>query len=71
MELSYRPFDADNHYYETLDSFTRLPRQVDGSPRCADPPRRQTRYVVVGGKINRFIPNPDLRSRDRSGMAPS
>ena len=23
MELDFRPFDADNHYYEPLDAFTR------------------------------------------------
>ena len=23
MSMEYRPFDADNHYYETLDAFTR------------------------------------------------
>ena len=23
VELDYRPFDADNHYYEALDCFTR------------------------------------------------
>ena len=23
MSIEYRPFDADNHYYEALDAFTR------------------------------------------------
>ena len=23
MQLDFRPFDADNHYYEPLDAFTR------------------------------------------------
>lgn len=60
MDLGYRPFDADNHYYESLDAFTRyqdksmsrrgvqIVRSLDG---------RRT-YVVVADRINRFIPNP-------------
>ena len=53
-----RAFDADNHYYEAEDAFIRHvdPKmrgrcmrwaQVDGKTR-----------LLVGGKINRFIPNP-------------
>ncbi len=57
-ELGFRPFDADNHYYEAEDAFTRHidPKmrkrcvqwaEVDGKKR-----------LLVGGKINKFIPNP-------------
>ncbi len=28
MELDFRPFDADNHYYEPLDAFTRYQDQA-------------------------------------------
>ena len=56
--LPFRFFDCDNHYYEALDAFTRHLEpgygkrtmqwaQVDGKTR-----------LLVGGKINRFIPNP-------------
>jgi predicted TIM-barrel fold metal-dependent hydrolase len=56
--LPFRFFDCDNHYYEATDAFTRhLERgwakrtmqwaQIDGRTR-----------LLVGGKINRFIPNP-------------
>jgi predicted TIM-barrel fold metal-dependent hydrolase len=53
-----RPVDADNHYYEPLDAFT---RHLDAQFR-----HRGVRVVqdgthtelLVGGKLNRFIPNP-------------
>ncbi|MDT3440671.1 MULTISPECIES: amidohydrolase family protein [unclassified Pseudofrankia] len=53
-----RPVDADNHYYETLDAFT---RHLDRKFR-----HRGVRVVqdgrhvemVMGGKVNNFIPNP-------------
>ena len=57
-ELSFRFFDCDNHYYEARDAFTRYIEpefrkrtmqwaQLDGRTR-----------LLVGGKVNRFIPNP-------------
>ncbi|MQY29120.1 amidohydrolase family protein [Nocardia aurantia] len=57
-ELPFRYFDCDNHYYEALDAFTRHLEpeyrkramqwaQVDGKQR-----------LLVGGRINKFIPNP-------------
>src|SRR5919109_4446756 len=54
----FRPFDADNHYYETVDAFTRhLDRRfrrrgvqvVQASGRT---------MILIGEKVNRFIPNP-------------
>jgi len=57
-ELPFRFFDCDNHYYEAMDAFTRHLEpeyrkrtmqwaQIEGKTR-----------LLVGGKINRFIPNP-------------
>jgi predicted TIM-barrel fold metal-dependent hydrolase len=57
-QLDFQIFDADNHYYEATDAFTRhiepaFARRcmqwavIDGKKR-----------LLVGGKINRFIPNP-------------
>jgi predicted TIM-barrel fold metal-dependent hydrolase len=57
-ELPFQFFDCDNHYYEALDAFTRHIEpafrkramqwvQLDGRTR-----------LLVGGKINKFIPNP-------------
>jgi predicted TIM-barrel fold metal-dependent hydrolase len=56
--LDFPIFDADNHYYEATDAFTRhLDKSmrkrtmqwatIDGRPR-----------LLVAGAINRFIPNP-------------
>ena len=56
--LPFQFFDCDNHYYEATDAFTRyLERgwakrtmqwaQIDGRTR-----------LLVGGRVNRFIPNP-------------
>jgi len=60
-------FDADNHYYEALDSFT---RHMD--PRLA---KRAIQWVEVNGKtrlmvcgkLNRFIPNPTFDPIARPG----
>lgn len=57
-DLDFRFFDCDNHFYEAKDAFTRHldPQfrkrgmqwvQMDGRER-----------LLVGGKLNRFIPNP-------------
>ena len=57
-ELPFRFFDCDNHYYEAMDAFTRHIEpayrkramqwaQIDGRTR-----------LLVGGKVNKFIPNP-------------
>src|SRR5665213_1226646 len=58
MADELRPVDADNHYYESLDAFT---RHLDRAFR-----HRGVRVVrdgshvevLIGGKLNRFIPNP-------------
>lgn len=53
-----RPIDADNHYYEPLDALTRYQDKSMGN-RGAQILRDGKRvYVVLGGKVNRFIPNP-------------
>ena len=53
-----RPFDADNHYYETLDSFTRHldPAFADRGVKPVQDGKRVK--VLMGGKVNTFIPNP-------------
>ncbi len=66
-DLGFQAFDADNHYYEALDAFTRHidPRmakravqwaQIEGKPR-----------LIVCGKICRFIPNPTFDPVARPG----
>jgi len=57
-DLGFKAFDADHHYYEAEDAFIRhvdrrMQRrcmqwaEVDGKKR-----------LLVGGRVNRFIPNP-------------
>jgi predicted TIM-barrel fold metal-dependent hydrolase len=56
--MDARPIDADNHYYETLDAFTRhLPKEFRdrGVKPVQDGKRVQ---LLIGGTVNRFIPNP-------------
>lgn len=58
MELPFPAIDADNHYYETMDAFT---RHLDPKFR-----RRGVQLVqsgkrvqmLIGERVNRFIPNP-------------
>jgi predicted TIM-barrel fold metal-dependent hydrolase len=53
-----RPIDADNHYYEPLDAFTRhLDREFRGRGVRVVQDGSHTE-LVIGGKLNRFIPNP-------------
>ena len=56
--IDFPSFDADNHYYEAEDAFI---RHLDPSmrKRCMqwaeiDGKKR----LLVGGRVNRFIPNP-------------
>jgi predicted TIM-barrel fold metal-dependent hydrolase len=62
-----RAFDADNHYYEAMDAFTRYMEPefakrtmqwatVDGKTR-----------LLVGGKINRFLGNPTFSTLSAPG----
>jgi predicted TIM-barrel fold metal-dependent hydrolase len=56
--VDFAAFDADNHYYEATDAFT---RHVD--PAFAKRTMQWAQVngklrLLVGGRINRFIPNP-------------
>ena len=56
--VEYVTFDADNHYYEATDAYTRHidPAMAKRAMQWAEIDGR--RRLLVGGKINRFIPNP-------------
>jgi len=58
MDTDVRPVDADNHYYETLDAFTRhLDKRF--RERGVKPVQDGKRVkILIGGKVNGFIPNP-------------
>jgi predicted TIM-barrel fold metal-dependent hydrolase len=58
MELDFAPIDADNHYYESLDAFTRhVDRQFKERGVQVMTDGRHT-HLVIGGQLNRFVPNP-------------
>ncbi len=57
-DLGFRAFDADHHYYEAEDAFIRY---VDRGmrQRCMQWAEVEGRKrFLVGGRVNRFIPNP-------------
>jgi len=58
MTIDFTTFDADNHYYEATDAFTRHiePKMAKRAMQWAEIGGRKR--LLVGGKINRFIPNP-------------
>ena len=57
-ELGFRAFDSDHHYYEAEDAFIRHvePRMRSRCMQWAEVDGRKR--LMVGGKVNRFIPNP-------------
>lgn len=59
VDLGFAAFDADNHYYEAEDAFTRYadPALVNRTMQwvLTGPNKRR---LLVGGKLNRFIANP-------------
>lgn len=57
-DLDFRFFDCDNHFYEAEDAFTRHlePEYRKRGMQWAVIEGRKR--LLVGGKINRFIPNP-------------
>jgi predicted TIM-barrel fold metal-dependent hydrolase len=57
-DLGFQPFDADNHYYEGVDAFTRhVPDAMQ--PRCVQWAEINGRkHHIVGGKLARAVANP-------------
>jgi predicted TIM-barrel fold metal-dependent hydrolase len=63
----FRPFDADNHYYEALDAFTRHLDPALG-PRCVQWAEiGGRRYHVVGGRVSRAVVNPTFDPVAKAG----
>jgi predicted TIM-barrel fold metal-dependent hydrolase len=65
--LPFELFDGDNHYYEAEDAFTRhLDRKM--RRRCMDwAVVNGRKELLVGGRVNRFIPNPTFDPVARPG----
>ena len=58
VELGFRPFDADNHYYEARDALTRPSTRRWRSGACRVGRGQRQEAPAGGGEINKFIPNP-------------
>jgi predicted TIM-barrel fold metal-dependent hydrolase len=67
VQLGYQAFDADNHYYEAVDAFTRhVPREMQKrAMQWAEIDGKQR--LLVAGTVNRFIPNPQFDPVARPG----
>ena len=67
VELGHPVWDADNHYYEALDAFTRhLPAGT--GPRCVEWAEIGGRkYHVVGGRVSRAVANPTFDPVSKPG----
>lgn len=65
--IDFDLFDADNHYYEATDAFTRHiePEFARRGIQWAEVDGR--RRLLVGGRVNRFIPNPGFDPVARPG----
>lgn len=65
--LGFTPFDCDHHYYEAEDAFTRHmdPKLKKRGLQWAEVNGRKR--LLVGGRINRFIPNPTFDPIARPG----
>jgi predicted TIM-barrel fold metal-dependent hydrolase len=53
-----RPVDADNHYYESLDAFTRHLDRAFAQRGVRVVHDGSHTEILIAGKLNRFIPNP-------------
>ena len=66
-DLDYLAFDADNHYYEALDAFTRHLDPALGS-RCVQWCEINGRkYHVVGGRVSHAVVNPTFDPIAKAG----
>jgi predicted TIM-barrel fold metal-dependent hydrolase len=65
--LGFQAFDADNHYYEAADAFTRHmdPRLAKRAVQWAEVNGRKR--LLVCGKVDKFIPNPTFDPVARPG----
>jgi hypothetical protein len=67
-DLGFQAFDADHHYYEAEDAFIRHvePRMRKRCMQWAVIDGRKR--LLVGGRVNRFIPNPSFDPVARPGI---
>ncbi|MBV8949631.1 MAG: amidohydrolase [Actinobacteria bacterium] len=65
--VDFPVFDADNHYYEPRDAFTRHlePSMQKRAMQWATIDGKER--LLVGGSVNRFIPNPTFENVSKPG----
>jgi predicted TIM-barrel fold metal-dependent hydrolase len=65
--VDFKFFDCDNHFYEALDAFTRHiePAYAKRAMQWAEINGKQR--LLVGEKVNRFIPNPTFDPVSKPG----
>ena len=56
--VDYTTFDADNHYYEATDAYIRHMDKAMAKRAMQWAEINGRQRLLVGGKLNRFIPNP-------------
>jgi predicted TIM-barrel fold metal-dependent hydrolase len=61
-------FDADNHYYEALDAFTRHLDPADGPRTIEWAEVGGRKYHVVGGRLSRAVTNPTFDPVAKPGV---
>ena len=66
-ELGFEAFDADNHYYEAEDAFTRHIDRKMAKRAIQWIDIKGKKRILVGGKLDRFIPNPTFDPVARPG----
>jgi predicted TIM-barrel fold metal-dependent hydrolase len=67
IDIDFDPFDADNHYYEAMDAFTRHLDPKLGQ-RCVQWCEINGRmYHVVGGRVSRAVANPTFDPIAKAG----
>jgi predicted TIM-barrel fold metal-dependent hydrolase len=66
-ELGYAAFDADNHYYEALDAFTRHLDPALGPRTIQWAEINGRKYHVVGGRVSHAVVNPTFDPIAKAG----
>ena len=64
--MDFKLFDADNHYYEAEDAFTRYgDKRVTRYVRWVSDGKR--RHIMFGDRLSTGVPNPTFNPIARSG----
>lgn len=67
-EVEYQLFDADNHYYEAEDAFTRHIEKEYSKRAVQWVTMNGKRKLLIGGRLSQFIPNPTFDPVAKPGV---